>query len=222
MADGWTDISVPIMPGIPVWPGDPEVEVSRRLSIDGGDDFNISVVTMSSHTGTHMDSPLHFIAGGAGLESMPLDATMGPARVIEISSRVCIDPDELVSHNIGPGQRLLFKTANSLRRWWEEPFTEDYVFLSLAGARFLAERAVACVGSDYLSIAGVGTDAAETHVTLLEAGVWIIEGLFLGGVEPGDHELACLPLPLQDADGAPVRAALRMGSYHFRSTGNTG
>jgi arylformamidase len=134
---------------------------------------------------------------------------MGRARVIEISNPVSIEPDELEAHDIGPGQRALFKTANSLSRWWERPFSEDYVFLSLAGARFLAERGVACVGNDYLSIAGMGPQAAQTHVALLQAGVWIIEGLYLGGIEPGDYELACLPLPLQDADGAPVRVALR-------------
>lgn len=209
MNDEWIDISVPITAGMPVWPGDPEVEISRRLSIDRGDDFNISVVSMSSHAGTHMDSPLHFLPGGTGLESMPLEAVMGPARVIETSSPVSIEPDELAAHEIGPGQRVLFKTANSLRRWWEMPFSEDYVHLSLAGARFLAGRDIACLGNDYLSIAGMGPEAAETHVTLLEAGIWIIEGLYLGGVEPGDYELACLPLPLQAADGAPVRAALR-------------
>lgn len=209
MTDSWVDISVPITGGMVVWPGDPEVEVSRRLSIDRGDDFNISIVSMSSHTGTHMDSPLHFLAAGEGLERMPLGATVGPARVIEIADPVSIKPAELAAHDIGPGQRVLFKTANSLRRWWVMPFIEDYVYLSLEGARYLAERRVACVGNDYLSIAGLGPEAAETHVTLLDAGVWIIEGLYLGGVEPGDYELACLPLPLQHADGAPVRAIIR-------------
>ena len=191
------------------WPGDPEVEVSRRLSIERGDEYNISCVTMSSHTGTHMDAPLHFLAGGAGLERMPLEATVGPARIIEVSSPVSIEPDELDTHDIGPGQRVLFKTANSLRRWWEMPFTEEYVHLSPEGARFLASRGVACTGIDYLSIAGPGRDAARTHVTLLEAGVWIIEGLYLGGVEPGPCELVCLPIPLQNADGAPARAIVR-------------
>jgi arylformamidase len=210
MSDSWIDISVPIRNGMAHWPGDPAVEVSRRLSIEGGSDYNISTVFMSSHSGTHMDSPLHFISGGPGLERMPLDATMGPARVIEIVDPQSIKPEELDPHHIERGQRVLFKTANSARGWPEAPFLEDFVYLTSRGARYLADRGVACVGIDYLSIAGFEIDIVETHVALLEKGILIIEGLNLVGVEPGDYELACLPLPLQDADGAPARAAIRL------------
>ncbi len=191
------------------WPGDPSVEVSRRLSIDRGDDFNISSLAMSSHTGTHMDAPLHFIAGGAGLEKVPLEAVVGPARVMEIADPVCVKPEELEALGVGEGQRILFKTANSASPWADMPFIEDYVYISVEAARFLAVRRVACVGIDYLSVAGMGDAAAKTHVTLLKAGVWVIEGLYLAGVEPGEYELVCLPLPLVDADGAPARAIIR-------------
>jgi arylformamidase len=209
MGGGWIDISVSIMSGMVTWPEDPPVEISRRLSIERGDDYNISFVSMSAHTGTHMDAPLHFIAAGAGLERMPLDATVGKARVIEIADPVSIKPDELSGNGIEPGERVLFKTSNSDRPWPEQPFMEDYVYLSVEGARWLAGSGVACVGADYLSIAGMGPQAAQTHTLLLEAGIWIIEGLYLAGVSPGDYELACLPLPLRDADGAPARAIIR-------------
>lgn len=210
MGGGWIDISVPIRNGMVTWPEDPPVELSRRLSIERGDDYNISFMSMSAHTGTHMDAPLHFIAGGAGLERMPLEATVGEARVIEIADPVSIKPDELSEHDIEPGQRVLFKTSNSARPWQDLPFIEDYVYLSVEGARWLAGRRVACVGADYLSVAGMGREATETHTLLLEAGIWIIEGLYLAGVSPGVYDLVCLPLPLQDADGAPARAIIRL------------
>ena len=209
MKSAWIDITVPIRTGMVHWAGDPPVEVSRRLSIGVDSDFNISFLSMSSHTGTHMDSPLHFIRRGEGLERMPLDATMGPARVIEITDRVSIKPDELEPYGIEPGQRVLFKTENSARYWPDLPFQEEYVHISVEGARYLAERRISCVGVDYLSVAALGVEATEVHVTLLGAGIWIIEGLCLAGVQPGDYELACLPLPLQDADGAPARAIIR-------------
>ncbi len=204
----WIDISIPIRSGMVGWPGDTPVEVSRRLSLENGDDYNISSVTMSSHTGTHMDAPMHFIKGGAGLETLPFEATVGRARVVEISNPVSIGPEELRPLGIETGEKILFKTANSSRQWPGMPFFEDFACLSAEGARFLVERRIDCVGMDYLSVAGMD-EATETHRTLLEAGIWIVEGLLLAGIEPGDYELACLPLPLIDADGAPARAIIR-------------
>ncbi len=207
--DEWIDISAPITPGMVVWPGDPPVAISRRLSIAAGDDYNITELSMSAHTGTHMDAPLHFIEGAPGLDGMPLDAVMGRARVVELRSRGEIDEEDLRGLGIGAGERLLLKTANSDREWPGMPFTEDYAHLTTAAARFLAGRRPACVGLDYLSVAGAGDEAAETHVTLLGAGIWLIEGLYLQGVAPGEYELACLPLPLVGTDGAPARAVIR-------------
>jgi hypothetical protein len=108
-----------------------------------------------------------------------------------------------------PGERLLFRTRNSPRCWEVAPrFVEDFVHLSTEGARWLAERKPALVGIDYLSVGGFH-QGAEAHQALLGAGVWIIEGLDLTAVEPGDYDLVCLPLRLEGADGAPARALLR-------------
>lgn len=205
----WIDVSVPIMNGMVNWPGDPPVEVGRRLKIEDGSDFNISFVKMSSHTGTHMDAPLHFIPGADGLEKMPIEAVVGPARVIEISDPVSIKVPELESNDIGAGMRVLFKTANSSRNWPELEFLEDYVYLEKESAEYLAGRGVLTVGVDYLSVSALGEEAVATHVALLGSGVWIIEGLYLEGVEPGEYDMACLPLPLVDADGAPARVIIR-------------
>jgi arylformamidase len=190
------------------WPGDPPVEVSRQLSIERGDPANLSAVSMSAHTGTHVDAPLHFIAGGAPVDEVPLDAAIGRARVIEIADPEAVGADELRGHAPRRGERLLLKTRNSARRWWEEGFDEDFVHVDPAAAELLAEAQVALVGVDYLSVGGMQS-GAETHRHLLGAGIWIVEGLELSEVAPGDYELICLPLRLAGADGAPARALLR-------------
>ena len=206
---GWIDVTVPIRRGMVRWPGDPPVEVDRRLEIGRGSDLSISYLMMSSHTGTHMDAPLHFIQGGAPLDVMPLEAVVGPARIIEIRDPDSIKPAELEEHDIKPGERLLFKTANSSERWEGKEFMEEYVHITPESARLLAERGVMTVGVDYLSVAAPGPEAARVHVTLLSSGVWIIEGLYLGDAPPGECDLICLPLSVEGIEGAPARVIVR-------------
>ena len=179
------------------------------LDIERGDVANVSTISLGSHTGTHMDAPIHFVRGGEGIDRMPLDATMGLARVIEIQDPNSINPDELDARGIGRGERVLFKTRNSSLAWWTRDFIEDFVYVSREAARYLAERGVRTVGVDYLSVGGFYADGVETHQALLGAGIWVIEGLDLSGVEPGEHELICLPLKVEGGDGAPARALLR-------------
>ena len=164
---------------------------------------------MGAHTGTHMDAPLHFLKDGAGLDDMPFSATLGPARIIAIADTGSVKPGELAGRDIRPGERLLFKTLNSSRAWRHPGFLEDFVHISREAAAFLSERGVRTVGIDYLSVGGFRKDGAETHRILLEAGIWIIEGLDLSGVEPGVYDLVCLPLRIMGSDGAPARAVLR-------------
>jgi arylformamidase len=140
---------------------------------------------------------------------MPLDATIGPARVIPIHDTKSIKRDELLGHSIARGERLLFKTSNSVNSWNSDEFNENFVFISKDAAQYLAEVGVRTVGVDYLSVGGFREDGPETHEALLSAGIWIIEGLNLNAIEPGDYELVCLPLKLMGAEGSPARAILR-------------
>ncbi len=206
--EGWIDVSVPLRSGMVHWPDNPPVRIERMLDMECGDAANVSTLSLGSHTGTHMDAPIHFVPGGAGMDRMPLDATIGQARVIEIQDPVSIKPDELDPHGIGRGERVLFKTQNSTRRWWTEDFIEDFVYVSQEAARYLADRGVRTVGVDYLSVGGFWKDGVETHQALLGAGIWVIEGLDLSEIEPGEYELICLPLKVEDGDGAPARALL--------------
>jgi arylformamidase len=209
MTGEWIDVTVPIKSGMVHWPGDPEIRVERVLSIERGDPANVSHVDMGTHTGTHMDPPFHYVRGGLPLDQMPLDAGIGPARVVEIHDSHSIKPAELEQHNIREGERILFKTHNSTRGWQTDEFIEDFVFISRQGAQFLADRGVRLVGIDYLSVGGFKEDGDETHHALLENGVWILEGLNLSSIQPGAYELICLPMKILESDGAPARAILR-------------
>jgi arylformamidase len=209
MAADWVDISIPLKTGMVHWPGDPPVSIERILDMGRGDRCNVSSISMGSHTGTHMDPPFHYVKSGVTLDAMPLEATVGPARVIEIRDPEAIKPDELAEHDIRPGERILFKTRNSGRCWDTDAFLEDFVYVSLEGARHLAERRPRLVGVDYLSVGGFHADGEAIHHALLDAGIWIIEGLNLAQVQPGAYELICLPMRIQASDGAPARAILR-------------
>lgn len=205
----WSDISIPLRNGMVHWPGDSPFHIERVHDMERGDANNLSRVEMGAHSGTHVDTPLHFINGGAGIGDVPLSTLVGRARVIEIDDPESIKPGELKRHRIRRGERLLFKTRNSPRVWETDRFVEDFVFISRQGARFLARRGVALVGVDYLSVGGYKHGGRETHLALLEAGIWIIEGLDLSRVTPGRYDLICLPLRLAGAEGAPARAILR-------------
>ena len=193
------------------WPGDPafEARLKKTIGDENNSPCNLTHMNMSAHTGTHMDAPRHFIAEGATMETLPIDAVMGSCRVIEIKSTTAITTTELEKHDLKHGERILFKTLNSKSSWQTDDFDEDFIYIAKDGARHIAERGVRTVGVDYLSVGGYRKDGVETHLELLGAEVWVIEGLNLSGIEPGEYDLACLPLKLVGSDGAPARAVLR-------------
>ena len=209
MTNEWIDVSVTLRTGMVHWPDNPPVLIERTQDIGLGDVANVSKISMGAHTGTHMDAPLHFFHKGKGIHSMPLSVGIGQARVIEIHDPESIKLEELRPHQIQRGERVLFKTRNSPRCWGTDDFVEDFVYISQEAARYLAAQQVQIVGIDYLSVGGFTKDGVETHHALLEAGIWLIEGLNLTNIAPGISELICLPLKIEDADGAPARAILR-------------
>lgn len=207
--DPWIDISVPVREGMPLWPGDPGLSFERVMDQNNGDVCTLTRAGMSAHTGTHMDAPLHFVGNSATIDQMPIDATVGPARVIRIQDGTAIHRAELEPHAIQPGERILFRTANSDLDWGNLPFNEDFIFIARDAAEYLADCGVRSVGVDYLSVGGFSQDSVETHLALLGKGIWVMEGLVLGCVEPGAYDLVCLPLKWVGAEGAPARAILR-------------
>lgn len=206
---GWIDISIPLTNGITHWPGDPKVEIRRIHDMKDGDSDNLTHISMCAHSGTHMDAPCHFRKSGKTIDKMPLSAGIGKARVIEISDKEDITVEELRPHRIRKGERLLFKTNNSNRRWDNKPFMEHFVHLSTDAAKFLAEKKVQTIGIDYLSIGGYNGNVIDVHDIILKAGIWVIEGLNLNKIDPGNYELICTPIKIIGADGAPSRALIR-------------
>jgi arylformamidase len=205
----WTDVSVPLQPGVATFPGDPTYNIDLPVAIATGAICNISRLDMGAHTGTHVDAPSHFIDGAAATESIPLDACLGPAWVVDATGvRGNIGAADLAGLEIPAGEtRLLFKTPNSAL--WNEPgFSDEFIGLGEDAARELVARGVRLVGADYLSIGPFG-NPAPTHVALLGAGVVILEGLDLRAVTPGAVDLLCLPLRLVGSDGVPARAVVR-------------
>ena len=202
------DISVPIREGMPVWPGDPEVQVRKALALARGDVANVSALSLGAHTGTHMDAPYHFLEEGLAIDRIPLELCVGPARVVEVPALVAIGPADLEPLPVRGCVRLLLKTRNS-SLWRREGFQGDFVHLTGEGAAFLVAAGVRLLGIDYLSVEGYRVTGAPAHHALLRAGVFLLEGLDLSIVPPGEYELLCLPLRLTGADGAPARALLR-------------
>ena len=201
---------MPVRHGMVHWPGDPPVRISRIKDMADGDTCTVSQMSLGVHSGTHVDAPAHFVRGLASVDRVPLDVMLGPARVVAIRDAQRITPEELRAHRLRRGERVLFKTRNSARCWRSARFVPDFVYLTTEAAQLLARVGVRLVGVDYLSVGGYQVrNGVPVHRTLLRAGVWIIEGLDLSRAVPGRYELACLPLRIRGADGAPARAALR-------------
>jgi arylformamidase len=202
------DVTVPLDANVPTYPGNARFQLEAVKRLAHGDTSNVSTVRMSAHAGTHVDAPRHFFDTGAGAEALPLDLLCGRARVIELTTRKGITPDDLAPFDLRDDVRLLIKTRNSLL-WGSPQFHDNFIGVTAEAARFLVEQGVRLVGVDYLSVEEYRAPGAPAHHALLGAGTIVIEGLNLRHVEPGSYELLCLPLAIVGSDGAPARAVLR-------------
>lgn len=207
------DVSVPLSAATPTYPGDPGIEIKQWLTLANGDAANVSLINFGLHSGTHVDAPAHFIAGGARVESLPFTSLIGEAHVVEVGNDVRVIDEDFVAANCSAGtERILFKTRNSA--FWSNPqagFRSDYTYIHHDAARALVDSGIKLVGIDYLSVEEFQSEKFETHLTLLSSGVVILEGLDLRAVSSGIYELFCLPLKIAggSGDGAPARVILR-------------
>lgn len=207
------DVSVPLSATTPTYPGDPKIDINEWATMENGDAANVSVLHMGAHSGTHVDAPVHFIAGAPTVESLPLSALIGEAEVIDVPEDVTVIDEPFVSSKCnGPSARILFKTRNS--NFWVRPengFRTDYTYLDSTAAQRLAALGKKLIGIDYLSVEAFKSPDFATHIALLSNGIIILEGLDLRAVPAGIYELICLPLRIAGGtgDGAPARAVLR-------------
>lgn len=191
------------------YPGD--TPFSRELieTINGSGIFELSKLEMSAHSGTHIDTPAHFIPNGKTLDSYPVQNFILPARVVNIEDKQAIRPAELKNLDIAPGDSILFKTGNSTTgRCKNGKFSESFVYLTLEAAEFCVEKKVSLVGIDYITIEKYGNESFPAHRKILGSGILILEGLNLGAVPPGNYTLMCLPLRIKGSEASPVRAVL--------------
>lgn len=202
------DISVVLGAGTPQWPGDTPYSCGWPSTIAGGSTVNVSSINTSPHVGTHADAPLHVRDGWPGTHELPLDAFIGPAIVVDVSSldeEISIDMlDRLSGEN--DGERLLLKTNRSIA---SSTFPDDWPWLSESCARTLLGRGLRLLGVDCPSVDARESKSLSVHHMLFAGNASILENLDLRRIAPGEYELIAFPLKVMALDAAPVRAVLR-------------
>ena len=203
------DISVTLGTENVSYPGDPPYSREPLILKFGDKRAAISKVAMGTHSGTHVDTPYHFIPGGKNLDELPAERWILPAQVISIKDKEAIRPSELRNIDIKTGDALLFKTDNSISgRCVSGVFSENFVYVSPETADFCVEKKVSLVGIDYDTVERYGDLDFPTHHRLLGNDILILENINLKDVPPGRYILFCPPLKMKGADGAPTRAIL--------------
>lgn len=195
---------------MPVYEGDPDVDIAAWSALANGNSSNVSFLHFGAHTGTHVDAPAHFIKDAGRIDALALETLIGPARVVRVPDDLNeIGPEFLAQCDLDRVERLIFHTRNS--SFWNQGFRKDFTHLLPEAAEILVDAGVKLVGTDYLSIEKFHSGHHRTHLTLLARNVIIVEGLNLSDVPAGDYELICLPLRIAGGagDGAPARVVLR-------------
>jgi len=208
MPTDYLDISVPISPDMLVWSTHERVSIDTDESIYAGERNRVTTLRLTTHTGTHVDAPYHFVENGTTVDQLDLDLLIGPAAVYDFRGRTAITADMLAQAGVGSVPRLLLRTDNS--QWVRTgPLPDVPAHLTEDAACYLVDKGIGLVGIDGLTVDA--PDTVVAHSALLRAGVILLETLDLSQVEPGDYELICLPLRIAGVDGAPARAVLRRG-----------
>jgi arylformamidase len=202
------DVTVPLSPDVPVYPGDLPFEIRFTQRMAEGAAYDSTSLHLGSHLGTHVDAPSHFLAKGATVDELPLEILMGKARVVEVAARERIDRADLEALDLRDDLRVLLKTRMS-GQMLRPQVQEDYLYLTVDAADYLVQAGLKLVGIDYLSVDRFGSVDYPAHHALLEAGVVIVEGLDLSEVPPGEYDMTCLPLRVVGGEGAPARVILR-------------
>ena len=200
------DISQPLRPALPVWPGDTAFATRPRWVHGGGSPVNVAAIELSTHSGAHADAPLHYNPAGLAIDQVALEPYLGPCRVVDARGQGGAISEKLVNAQWDPGvTRMLFRTFEQFpHTHWPAHFT---VF-SDAAIRWMAAHDVTLVGIDSPSLDPETSKTMDAHLAVPQD-MRILEGLVLDHVPPGDYELIALPLALAGLDASPVRAVLR-------------
>ncbi len=203
------DMTHTITPEIPVYPGTPVPSLSPACTFTR-DGFRETLLTFSSHTGTHMDAPAHLFQEGRTLDQMPMSQFSGRATVLDVSQEGPVITEAFLRSNyeaIHCADYILFYTGWE-DHWGTERFLEDtFPVPDEEAARYLVSRGLKGVGTDAISIDRMGDSRLPIHHILLKDSILSIENLCLKKVRGRkDFLFFALPMKFQDTDGAPVRA----------------
>ena len=206
------DVTLTLRPDMPTWPVQPAPSLTPHSRIAQGGSSNVSILSLGDHTGTHVDPPLHMLEGGYAAERLPLPPMFGLCRVLRYDGDGHIGAAWLERQSPPSSvSRVLFRTRNSEHwRRGDNEFDKTFTALDPTAGAWLAARDIVLVGVDYLSIEPFGSSPIghPVHKALLGKDVIVVEGLDLHEVDPGDYDIACLPLKILDGDGAPARVVL--------------
>ncbi|MGM0414433.1 MAG: cyclase family protein [Bacillota bacterium] len=202
------DITLALDENLPGWPDHDAFELRQIKEISKGDRCNLCEIKTSTHFGTHIDAPGHYVDGGKKLVDLDLEILIGEVLVVEVEGNKNIKVADLEGLVPDGTKRLIVKTGNS-NFIGDNKFHEEYQSFTPEAMRWLLNKGIKLLGIDYFSIAPFD-DLIEPHEIFLGAGDTIaLEGVDLREIQPGNYELICLPIKIADAYGAPVRAVLR-------------
>ncbi|GAB3363326.1 MULTISPECIES: arylformamidase [Giesbergeria] len=200
------DISAPVHPGSPVYPGDVPYSQQWCATLSADCPVNLSAMTLSPHVGTHADAPLHYAANGVAVGLLALEPFIGPCRVIHaMHCGPLIEWHHLAHALTALPPRVLVRTYPQAPTQWDAALT---AFAPETLER-LADAGVVLVGTDSASIDPADSTQLPGHQVLYRRQLRVLENLVLDAVSEGDYELIALPLRLIGADASPVRAVLR-------------
>lgn len=204
------DVSYPYIDSMAVYPNNPKFSIQRVQDLEKGDSASVSLITMGSHTGTHIDAPSHFISGGKTLDQIPLQAMNGVAKVFDLRGNGEITKKVLANYGILSQDIIILKTDNS-NVFHGDIVLDDYVTLDYEAAEYLVQKGIKMVCIDYMTIERPRekrVSGKSVHNIFLSNEILIAEALNLTGVEQGMYQLYCFPINIEGADGAPVRMVL--------------
>lgn len=201
----WMDITQTMKTGMPNWPGDTAFSFELAYTKQQTGSVNIGKITTSLHTGTHADAPFHFDDEAPTIEQLDVNTFIGDCVVIDCRGVEVITARFLQAFEFHGVARVLLKTIDAI----SAQFPEVIPVIAEDVAALFKQRGVVLLGVDNPSVDRLTSKALAAHHALYQHQVQIVEGLDLSQVDPGIYELICLPLKIEGADGAPVRAVIR-------------
>lgn len=201
----WIDISQPLHKKTAHWPGDTPFSYETIYRKKDTGSVNIGKMTMSLHSGTHIDAPFHFLDDGDTVTELDVNRCIGPCLLIDVSNRDEMGVEVIQQQDYTGVDKVLFKTA----AWKDRTvFPAKIPVLSLEAIDYLHDKGITLIGVDLPSVDHIDSKELPRHHRIHQYGMYILENVVLDNVSPGKYELIALPLPIEQADGSPVRAVI--------------